>query len=93
MSVLVAYASKHGSTAEIAEQQPGEMAAFQESIGPRDHRVFFGALDHHKLSFPERMVVKAGERGNWGSRRAGETGNYPLLKSCEVCYNTSHEGP
>jgi len=35
------------------------MAAFRETIGPRDHRVFFRALDHHKLSFPERMVVKA----------------------------------
>jgi menaquinone-dependent protoporphyrinogen oxidase len=30
-----------------------------ESIGPRDQRLFFGALDHHKLSFAERMMVKA----------------------------------
>ncbi len=48
-----------GTEVKDAEQQPGEMAAFRETIGPRDHRVFFGALDHHKLSFPERMVVKA----------------------------------
>jgi menaquinone-dependent protoporphyrinogen oxidase len=48
-----------GTEVKDAEQQPWEMAAFRETIGPRDHRVFFGALDHHKLSFPERMVVKA----------------------------------
>lgn len=41
MPVLVAYASKYGSTQGIAE------------------RIFFGALDYHKLSFPERMVMKA----------------------------------
>ena len=26
---------------------------------PRDQRIFFGALDHHKLSFAERMMAKA----------------------------------
>jgi menaquinone-dependent protoporphyrinogen oxidase len=52
------------------EQQPKEKAEFQEAIMPRDHRVFFGALDHHKLSFTERMMTKAvrapeGDYRNW----------------------------
>jgi menaquinone-dependent protoporphyrinogen oxidase len=52
------------------EQQPKEKAEFQESIKPRDHRVFFGSLDHHKLSFTERMMTKAvrapeGDYRNW----------------------------
>ena len=41
------------------EQQPKEKAEFQETIRPRDHRVFFGALDHNRLSFTERMMTKA----------------------------------
>jgi menaquinone-dependent protoporphyrinogen oxidase len=48
-----------GTEVKDAEQQPKELAEFQETINPRDHRVFFGALDHHKLSFAERMVAKA----------------------------------
>ena len=48
-----------GTEVKDAEQQPKEMAEFQETIHPRDHRVFFGALDHHKLGFAERMVLKA----------------------------------
>jgi menaquinone-dependent protoporphyrinogen oxidase len=52
------------------EQQPKEKAEFQESIKPRDHRVFFGSLDYHKLSFTERMMTKAvrapeGDYRNW----------------------------
>lgn len=48
-----------GTEVKDAEQQPKEMAEFQQTIKPRDERIFFGALDHHKLSFAERMVVKA----------------------------------
>jgi menaquinone-dependent protoporphyrinogen oxidase len=52
------------------EQQPKEKVEFQESIKPRDHLVFFGSLDHHKLSFTERMMAKAvrapeGDYRNW----------------------------
>ncbi len=52
------------------EQQPKEKAEFQETIKPRDHRVFFGALDHNKLTFTERMMAKAvrapeGDYRNW----------------------------
>lgn len=52
------------------EQQPKEKAEFQQTIRPRDHRVFFGVLDHNRLSFAERMMVKAvrapeGDFRNW----------------------------
>jgi menaquinone-dependent protoporphyrinogen oxidase len=48
-----------GTEVKDTEQQPKEMAEFQKTIKPRDHRVFFGALEHDKLSFTERMVAKA----------------------------------
>jgi menaquinone-dependent protoporphyrinogen oxidase len=47
-----------GVEVKDAEPQPKEFAAFQQSVSPRDPRVFFGALDHSQLSFMERMVVK-----------------------------------
>lgn len=48
-----------GTEVQDAEQQPKEMAEFRETIAPRDQRVFFGALDPSRLSFAERMMVKA----------------------------------
>jgi menaquinone-dependent protoporphyrinogen oxidase len=48
-----------GSEVKNTELQPKEMAQFQQALHPRDQRIFFGALDHKGLSFPERMVVKA----------------------------------
>jgi menaquinone-dependent protoporphyrinogen oxidase len=48
-----------GTEVKDAEQQPKEMAEFQQALRPRDERIFFGALDYHKLSFPERMILKA----------------------------------
>jgi menaquinone-dependent protoporphyrinogen oxidase len=47
-----------GVEVKDAEPQPKEFAEFQESVSPRDPRVFFGALDYSQLSFMERMVVK-----------------------------------
>jgi menaquinone-dependent protoporphyrinogen oxidase len=47
-----------GEEVNDEEQQPKELAELQEAIRPRDHRVFFGALDRDKLSFIERMVIK-----------------------------------
>jgi len=41
------------------EEQPRQLAALRESLRPRDHRIFFGALDRDKLGFGERMIVKA----------------------------------
>ncbi|MBZ5680492.1 MAG: flavodoxin domain-containing protein [Acidobacteriia bacterium] len=38
--------------------EPKEIAEFRETIRPRDHRVFFGALDHSKLGFAHRLMLK-----------------------------------
>ena len=48
-----------GTEVKDAEPQPKEIAEFRETIGPRDQRIFFGALEHSRLSFAERMMVKA----------------------------------
>jgi menaquinone-dependent protoporphyrinogen oxidase len=48
-----------GSAIHDEEQQPRELAELQQLLHPREHRVFFGALDTTHLSFAERMVVKA----------------------------------
>jgi menaquinone-dependent protoporphyrinogen oxidase len=61
-----------GVEVKDAEPQPKELAEFQESVKPRDPRVFFGALDYRQLSFMERMVVKGvrapeGDFRDWGA--------------------------
>jgi menaquinone-dependent protoporphyrinogen oxidase len=38
--------------------EPKEIAKFRDAINPRDHRVFFGALDSSKLGFAHRMTRK-----------------------------------
>jgi menaquinone-dependent protoporphyrinogen oxidase len=38
--------------------EPKEIAELREAINPRDHRVFFGALDSSKLGFAHRMTRK-----------------------------------
>jgi menaquinone-dependent protoporphyrinogen oxidase len=38
--------------------EPKEIAQFKEAINPRDHRVFFRALDGTKLGFAHRMIRK-----------------------------------
>jgi menaquinone-dependent protoporphyrinogen oxidase len=48
-----------GAEIKDGQEQPKEIAGFLSTIHPRDHRTFFGALDHSTLSFPERIVVKA----------------------------------
>ena len=48
-----------GVEVKDTEQQPKEIAEFQQAIRPRGEHIFFGSLDHSKLSFPERMIVKA----------------------------------
>jgi menaquinone-dependent protoporphyrinogen oxidase len=37
---------------------PREIAEFTESIRPREHRVFFGALIREKLGFAHRLMLK-----------------------------------
>ena len=50
-----------GTEAQDDEQQPKEMAQFQQAIAPREQRIFYGALDPSRLSFAERVLVKAVE--------------------------------
>lgn len=38
--------------------EPKEIVEFREAINPRDHRVFFGALDSSKLRVAHRMTRK-----------------------------------
>ena len=45
----------HGTDVRTAAE-PKEIAELREAIGPRDHRVFFGALDPAELTFPERAL-------------------------------------
>ncbi len=59
-----------GTEVKDTEPQPKEIVDFQKTIKPRDHQIFFGSLDHNKLSFTERMVLKAvraheGDYRNW----------------------------
>ena len=37
--------------------EPKELAELREAINPRDHRVFFGALDRSKMGFKDRMIT------------------------------------
>ena len=37
---------------------PKEIEEFRGAIQPRDHRVFFGALDREKLGFAHRLMLK-----------------------------------
>ena len=67
------------------EEQPKQLAELQERLHPREHHVFFGALDVAKLGFAERMIVKAvkapdgdfrnwDEIGDWADRVADALG-------------------
>ena len=48
-----------GTEVHDDEEQPRQLAELTEQLRPEAHRTFFGALDHSKLSFGERMMVKA----------------------------------
>lgn len=48
-----------GTDVEDEEEQPRQMAELKGTIGPVNHRVFFGTLDRSKLGFADRMMVKA----------------------------------
>jgi menaquinone-dependent protoporphyrinogen oxidase len=48
-----------GTEIQDEEEQPKQLGELREKLRPRDHRLFFGALDRDKLGFGERMMVKA----------------------------------
>jgi menaquinone-dependent protoporphyrinogen oxidase len=48
---------------------PKEFAVLREAIHPRDARIFFGALHHSQLEFPERLFsgwMPEGDFREWG---------------------------
>ena len=48
-----------GEEIEDEQEQPKQLGELTETLSPKEHRVFFGALDKGKLGFSERMIVKA----------------------------------
>jgi menaquinone-dependent protoporphyrinogen oxidase len=61
------------------EEQPMELEELRNRISPREHRLFYGALHMDKLSFEERMVVKAmgapaGDFRDWDDIRSWTEG-------------------
>jgi menaquinone-dependent protoporphyrinogen oxidase len=42
-----------------ADDEPKDVIELAQAIGPRDHRVFFGALVHDRMGLAERLVMKA----------------------------------
>ena len=40
-------------------EQIRQLPELRELLHPKDHRIFFGALDKEKLGFGERMIMKA----------------------------------
>jgi menaquinone-dependent protoporphyrinogen oxidase len=68
-----------GEDVEDAEVQPRQLPELRRTIAPRDHRVFFGALDANMLGFAERMITKAvkapvGDFRDWDAIRAWAEG-------------------
>ena len=57
------------------EEQPKELAELRETLEPRGHRLFDGALTRDALGFGERMIMKAvkapeGDFRDWDDIRA-----------------------
>lgn len=48
-----------GEDVKDAEEQPRQIEELRQALSPKEHQVFFGALDRDRLGFGERMIVKA----------------------------------
>jgi menaquinone-dependent protoporphyrinogen oxidase len=48
----------NSASANDPKLEPKEIAELKEAINPREHRVFFGALDASKLGFAHQMMRK-----------------------------------
>ncbi len=75
-----------------AVTEPKEIAEFRETIKPRDHRVFFGALHAGKLGFTHRLLLKMpanrdnaifpeGDFRDWGEIEAWASGIAQALRT------------
>ncbi len=47
---------QEGAALDDPSMEPKEIAGFRETIRPRDHRVFFGALDPARLGLAQRAL-------------------------------------
>ena len=68
-----------GEDVQDAEVQPRQLPELRRTIAPRNHRVFFGALDVNVLGFAERMIAKAvkaptGDFRDWDAIRVWAEG-------------------
>jgi menaquinone-dependent protoporphyrinogen oxidase len=64
-----------GTDVDDDEEQPKELAELRETLKPRGHRLFYGALTRDALGFGERMIIKAvkapeGDFRDWDEIRA-----------------------
>lgn len=64
-----------GEQVDDEETQPKQLAELTDTLRPREHRIFFGALNKSELGFGERMMVKAvkapdGDYRDWDAIRA-----------------------
>jgi menaquinone-dependent protoporphyrinogen oxidase len=99
-----------GSKANDAQGQdlrvvttPKEIAEFRNTIGPKDHRVFFGALNPEKLSFTHSLVLKLpvnrdnaifplGDFRDWNEIEGWATAIAKELKASVGSSTLSHSG-
>jgi menaquinone-dependent protoporphyrinogen oxidase len=58
---------------------PKEIAAFRTIVQPRDHRVFFGAMDSARLSFTHRLVYKLPANRDNAIFPQGDFRNWPEI--------------
>ncbi|HET8525591.1 MAG TPA: flavodoxin domain-containing protein [Actinomycetota bacterium] len=64
-----------GDDVKDHEEQPRQLPELRRAIAPKEHRMFYGALDTSVLGFAERMIAKAvkapaGDFRNWDAIRA-----------------------
>jgi menaquinone-dependent protoporphyrinogen oxidase len=87
-----------GTEVKDTEPQPRELAALREALSPRDHQIFFGALDPSTLGFAERMVVKAvrapeGDFRNWDEIQAWASTIAQALSPAGTAPGPARPGP
>jgi len=79
-----------GTSPDDPELEPKEISEFREVIHPRDHRVFFGALDPGRLGFAHRTLrrlpagralLPEGDFRNWDDIEAWAGGIARVLKT------------
>jgi len=93
---------EHGQDVRQAAE-PRELAEFRAALQPRDHRVFFGELDRHKLGLLDRLVVSLpafpgtkGDFRDWGDVEAWAEGiarELTLSDGASRVAGSAHDGP